>query len=372
MKPQLKVKSQQGQSETDDSPLALGTPLWDWSRVRRVLIIRLRSIGDTVLSTPAIYTLRRFLPNAEIDLLLEDWVAPLVSNSSDITRVITIKRGSIGSRLSVLTNLRRSKYDVAFNLHGGTTATLLTFLSGSRYTVGYKTYQYSSLYTHTAPHPSELWNSKFTHSAEQQLGLIGWTGVPVTDRPKSRLKIDPLSEREIQRRLEDINGFALIHPAAAFESKQWPAERFASVIDYLKTKGIEPVVVATKNEAGVIEACRQSATSEFHSWSDLTIPEVVALASKARIFIGNDSGIAHISNAVGTPSVVIFGSSNINHWGPWRADQSIALRHHMPCAPCAGFHCSQFERPECIRMVGVEDVISTIKKLLGSKDGNTY
>src|SRR5687768_6395678 len=85
----------------DDAPRPLAPARWDWSRVRRVLVVRLRSIGDTVLATPSLHALRRFLPDARIDVLLEDWVAPLLEGCGDVDRVLTVRRKSQSSRLSV-------------------------------------------------------------------------------------------------------------------------------------------------------------------------------------------------------------------------------------------------------------------------------
>ena len=93
----------------------------DWSTVERVLVVKLRSIGDTVLATPSLIALRRFLPKAQIDILLEDWVAPLLEGFDVIDNVISIGKGT-GERIWTARELRASKYDVAFNLHGGTTA----------------------------------------------------------------------------------------------------------------------------------------------------------------------------------------------------------------------------------------------------------
>jgi ADP-heptose:LPS heptosyltransferase len=114
-----------GPGEGRETPTALAPPRWDWKAVRRVLVVRLRSLGDTVLATPALHALRRFLPHAEIDVLLEDWVAPLLAGWPEVGRVFTVAHGSTRARLRVARELRRRRYDVAYNLHGGTTATLL-------------------------------------------------------------------------------------------------------------------------------------------------------------------------------------------------------------------------------------------------------
>src|SRR5256714_8716163 len=162
---------------------------WDWRDVRRVLVVRLRSIGDTVLATPALDALRRFLPGAQIDLLLENWVAPLLDGFDAVDNIITVAPGSTRARARVAQRLRATRYDVAYNLHGGTTATLLVRASAARQRVGYAAYQYSFLYNHRAPSSSVLWGREKTHSVEQQLALLGWTGVPVTDRPPTRVAV---------------------------------------------------------------------------------------------------------------------------------------------------------------------------------------
>src|SRR6266542_3757348 len=141
----------------EDSPQPLGPEQWDWQAVQSVLVVRLRSIGDTVLATPSLYALKRFLPQARIDVLLEDWVAPVLDGFQSVDNIITIKRGRTSSRARIVRQLRSTRYDVAYNLHGGTTATLLTRASGARHRVGYASYQYSRLHNHLSPPSSLLW-----------------------------------------------------------------------------------------------------------------------------------------------------------------------------------------------------------------------
>ncbi|HLM58725.1 MAG TPA: glycosyltransferase family 9 protein, partial [Pyrinomonadaceae bacterium] len=152
-----------------EEPRPLGPPRWDWSGVRRVLVVRLRSIGDTVLATPTLAALRRHLPGARVDVLLEDWVAPLLEGSADVDRVVTVRRKSQASRFAVARELRAARYDVVYNLHGGSTAALLTRATGAPHRVGFGSYAYAALHNHLAPPSSELWGRPKTHSAEQQL-----------------------------------------------------------------------------------------------------------------------------------------------------------------------------------------------------------
>ncbi|HVF86697.1 MAG TPA: glycosyltransferase family 9 protein [Pyrinomonadaceae bacterium] len=357
----------------ETAPQPLAPARWDWNEVRRVLVVRLRSIGDTVLATPSLHALRRFLPGAQIDVLLEDWVAPLLDASPDVDRVVTVKRHGTSSRLRVVQELRAEGYDVAFNLHGGSTAALLTRASGARYRVGYQSYRYARLHNHSAPPASELWRREKTHSVEQQLALLGWTGVPVSDRPPTRLKVTIGAERSVARRLRDAHlgegeNFALIHPAAAFDSKQWATENFARVVEHLHARGLPAVAIVAPGEEKVIRTINDGARPPLIALTNLALPEVSALAARARLFVGNDSGIAHIAAAVQTPSVVIFGSSNVAHWRPWTNAPAEVVREEMPCAPCSGYTCSEFDVPQCIRRVSVERVNDAIGRVLKSGD----
>ena len=350
-------------------PQPLAPARWDWSGVRRVLVVRLRSIGDTVLATPSLRALRRFLPGTRIDVLLEDWVAPVLVGSADVDRIITVRRRDKASRLHAARELRAARYDVVYNLHGGSTATLLTRATGAPHRVGYASYRYHRLHNHAAPPASELWGQARTHSVEQQLALLGWTGVPVSDRPATRLAVTPEAAESVACRLREAGfdagqPFALIHPAAAFESKTWAAENFARTIEHLAARGLRSVAIVAPGETRTLDAMGATLRVPLVSFTDFALPEVTALAARSRLFVGNDSGIAHIAAAVSTPTVVIFGSSNVAHWRPWTNAPAEVVREEMPCAPCPGYTCGEFDAPECIRRVTVEQVTTAIERAL--------
>jgi len=162
-----------------------------------------------------------------------------------------------------------------------------------------------------------------------------------------------LSERKI----------ALIHPAAAFATKQWATENFARIAEFVAERGFAPVAIAAANEKALLEKLCSEASVKITTL-DLSLPEVTALAARSQLFVGNDSGIAHIAAAVGTPAVVIFGSSNIAHWRPWNSAPAEVVFEEMPCQPCHGYFCEKFDQPECILRVPVTRVIAAIDRLL--------
>lgn len=351
----------------EDLPEPLAPARWDWESVKRVLVVRLRSIGDTVLATPSLFALKRFLPDAQVDILVEDWVAPLLTDHPYVDNVIVLERGGFITRARVARELRAERYDVVYNLHGGTTATFLTRASGARHRVGFKTYQYANLHTALVPSPLLLWGQQKTHSVEQQLALLGWTGVPVSDKPRTELGISPGAVESVNQQLANAGladrQIALIHPAAAFETKRWATENFARVAEFVAERGLAPVAIAAPNELGIIDALLNE--SSVHVLSlELSLPEVTALAARSRVFVGNDSGIAHIAAAVGTPSVVVFGSSNVAHWRPWNRAKAEVVFEELPCQPCHGYFCEKFPQPECILRVPVTKVAAAIERCL--------
>jgi len=353
----------------EDSPQPLGPPRWNWQNVQRVLVVRLRSIGDVVLTTPTLFALRRFLPKAQIDILLEDRVAPVLDGFEHVDNVITMQRGSAVSRLSVARRLRAERYDVVYNLHGGTTATLLTRATGARHRVGFAHYQYQKLHNHLAPSPLLLWGKDKAHSVEQQLALIGWTGVPVTDRPPTHLAVTESAAAAVTAKLragglDEAIPFALVHPTASYATKQWATDKFARVVEHLASRQLVSVAISAPAEAPLVQGMKSSSSAPIVGVTDLSLPEVSALAARARLFVGNDSGIAHIAAAVGAPSVVIFGSSNVNHWRPWSNSPAEVVLEEMPCQPCHGYFCEKFPEPECILRVPVARVTAAVDRVL--------
>lgn len=335
----------------------------DWSKVNRVLVVKLRSIGDTVLATPSLIALRRFLPNAQIDILLEDWVAPVLDGFDAVDNVLTVGK-STANRLKTALDLRRRKYDVAFNLHGGTTATMLVRATGARHRVGAASYQYPFLYNHLLSSALDYWGQESTHSTEQQLALLGFVGIPVEDRPKTRLVVTENGRTARVSEWHERGNYTILHPGTAFATKQWPTENFARTAEFLTEKGLNIIGIASKAENSVLQELTRDSKVPITTFDDLTLPEITALASKAKVFVGNDSGIAHIAAAVGTPSVVVFGSSNRNHWRPWTDAPNEIVFEPVPCQPCPGYTCEVFGEPKCILSVTPSAVFTALERVL--------
>jgi ADP-heptose:LPS heptosyltransferase len=288
----------------------------DFDRVRRILLVRLRSIGDTVLMTPCITALKRWRPGLEVDVLLEPFCAPLLEAHPDVDAVVRVGRG-LGERLRTGRALRRRGYDLAINLNGGTTAALLARASGARTSVGFAGYQAAWLSNCRVTSSYDVWRRTDVHTVEHQLALVAGIGVPVDFAGPSSLGVDPAAAARLDAKLAGTGfpstGYAVFHPEASEPGKRWPAERFAGLAERLAVDyGLRVAVIGT--DEGLVG---RAAGEAGLAMAGLPLAETLSLLERAALFVGNDSGPAHVAAAFARPAVVIFGPSNVDLWRPW-------------------------------------------------------
>lgn len=308
-----------------DAPSAsVAGALPDLDTVRRVLLVRLRSIGDTVLMTPCISAIKAWRPAVEIDVLLEPFCAPLLEAHPGVSRVVRAGR-SLGERARAARELRRRRYDLAIDLNGGTTAALLALASGARWRAGFAGYRNAWLRNVHVTSSHHVWGRTDVHTVEHQLALVAGIGIPVAGAGPTSLAVASAAQDELEaflgeRGLAD-RPFAVLHPEASLPSKRWPADRFARLASTLAERyGLAPVVIG--QGAGIVRAAAGDAGVAAPG---LPLSNVMALLARASLFVGNDSGPAHIAAAFERPAVVVFGPSNVDLWRPWsRAPWRVA------------------------------------------------
>jgi predicted lipopolysaccharide heptosyltransferase III len=340
--------------------------------IERVLLVRLRSIGDTVLMTPCLTALKNWQPNLEIDVLVESLSAPILRSHPLVNQLFVLPTVSsqirkLQTRLKIIQDLRSRHYDMAFNLHGGSTSMFLTYLSGARTTVGYESGRYAKLLSIKAPEPQVIWKKLQIHCVEQQLALLKWAGIPINKPPVSNLSVDKEAKEFIEKKLKEEKiqeDFIVIHPSAAFPSKQWETNRFTEVIEYLYNQyNLISIVTVAPNEKAIAEKIKNSVKVPVVTFTDLNLSELMALIAQAKLFLGNDSGPAHIAAAFKKPVVVVFGSSNSKVWHPWSTNYKL-LKADLKCIPCPGYSCSEFPEPECIKKISIAEVTKALDDIL--------
>lgn len=265
----------------------------------RVAVIRLRSIGDCVLTTPGLALLKRARPDLAIGVAVEARFNAIFEGNPVIAEVLPPTWRAV----------RKWKPALCVNLHGGTRSQWMTALSGARWRAGFAHHSVTLAYNVKIQRAQRILGvNRSVHTAEHLASAFFALGVPLDEVPRANLYAanSPIAGR-----------YAVLHPFASTPDKQWPAERFCELARYLKLWNITPVFLCGAGDDGSVFAPHQV----FQG----ALSEAKAVLSKAAVFIGNDSGPAHIAAAFGVPSVVLFSASNPAAWGPWRTESEVIV-----------------------------------------------
>ncbi len=341
----------------------------------RVLFIRIRNLGEAVLDAANLRALKHFRPDLRITTLVETIYTDLYLADPDIEamplwRGAKDKRSSLAARLDVIREIRGRKFDAVINLHGGPTSAQLTFLSGAKHRAGAAHFRHGYAYNLRIPPAEQVLNRKDLHTVEYQFGQFKWLGLPGDEPEPTHLHVVPQLRESAQAKLREAGvdpaePYVVLAPTNEFYTKRWAPDRYAVVAEQLIARGFQIVMTGAPTEeqraqlAGVAKATKHS----LASLSSLGIGELVAVIAGAKLFVGNDSGPAHIAAAVKTPLVVLFGPASSVRWSPWRAP-SVLVQNYFPCNPCAMYTCEAFDEPECIRSITVDQVMKAIDRWL--------
>ncbi len=348
----------------------------------RLLSIRLRSLGDVVLMTPLLESIWQVRSDAQIDVAVEHPYSEALYDNPFIHQLIEIQNSNRSSssrpenplltRTEAIRRIRRTHYDLVWNLHGGATSAWLTGLSGSPLRVGCATFRHRFIYNVRVPDSAELLGGKRHHTVERSLAWFDWLN---GEHRKHFDKAPPLtvvvSEQAIassSAKMEraGVNPripYVVIQPAAVFDTKQWMADRFAAVADFIVNSGFQVVLTGGPSELETLKAVQTQMGEKCGLLSDLTVRELIAVIRGSHLYLGNDSGPAHIAAALKKPTVVLFGSSNSAAWSPWKTVSRV-VQNPFECNPCPGYQCLMYAQPECIRSITVEQVKEAVRSIL--------
>lgn len=319
-----------------------------------IVLIRLRSLGDTVLATPAFALLRRAVPGAHIHVAMDERFADLLVGQPDIDGVLRIQhRAGVAAKLRLLRRIRSLRPGLCVDMHGGSTAAWLTAFSGARWRAGFGHFRQTWAYNIRVPRAQEVLGrdpNAIVHTAEHHAAGVIHLGAGRRRIPRSRLAA---------RRARRSGPYAVIHPGAAYDTKTWAAANFRTVARELRNRhGLDPILIVGPGEHRLAR-----------HFSDLAVrvgeplPSLMSLIAGARLFVGNDSGPAHVAAAFGVPCVVVFGSSDSAVWHPWRTSYRV-VETAWDCKPCPGDRCYEFSEPRCILSVEADAVGAAVAELL--------
>lgn len=286
-----------------------------------VALLRLRSLGDTLLLTPALAALHQWRPDLRLVALVEPRFAPVLAGNPDLARVIEVPRHAPG-RMRALRELRGEDPQLALGLHGGTAAAWLAWGSGAPLRASFTGLRHGWAY------PRQVAVERGLHTVERNARLLEGLGMPPT--PLGPLRLFPSSEARarMRRRLlaQGVRGrFAFLSTEAREPELRWPLAHFAALAAWLEREhGLRPVQASAGAGEAVAGAVMLAGT---------TVEELIALEAEAELIAGNDGGPIHIAAALGKPVFVAYSTTDVPVWTPWQTPARWRQAHPLAELP---------------------------------------
>ena len=325
---------------------------------QKILLVQLRQMGDVLLATPAIRSLRQNLPDAHIAFLTEESAYPIVEDNPDLSEIIVIKRKqSLIEQINVIRDIRRRRFDLIFDFLANPRTGYIAFFSGAGMTISYDIPFRKFFYKKSLA-------SKGTYAADHKLSLLSAYGFePGDNTPYMNIPVE--AEKKIASFLSDVgireeDFLVCMDTTSRRAFRCWNAERFAEVADRLKEQHDAKVVFLWgPGEKELVEKlmalCRHRHFLDYGT----NVKEMGALIKRSDLLIGNSSFPGHVAVSQQTPTITVLGSAGEEWTHP--APIHLSLKTNLPCQPCTTNPCDQAFR--CLTEISVQDVMSSFEKL---------
>jgi len=352
----------------------------DIAALKRVLVIQLRHHGDVLLASPLFTVLKNRAPSAELDALVYSDTRDMLDLHPAIAQVHVVNRRwkDLGSfaRLAqewrLFAALRERRYDLVVHLSEHPRGAWLARTLGARDAVApdfpRKPPLWRKSFSHLAPLPPHAKR----HRVEVNLDTLRRIGVqPGEDERRLVLVPGEEADRSVERLLSAqglaARGFIHFHPGSRWQFKCWPPERAAALIDALAQRGERIALTSAPDErelALIAEIHRRASASIADFSGQLSLKQLAALSSRAKLFIGVDSAPMHIAAAMRIPTVALFGPSGELEWAPWHIPHRIVASNAHSCRPCGNDGCGGGKVSECLTQLPLQAVLTAVESLL--------
>jgi len=328
-------------------------------------------IGDSVMSVPALRQLRKAFPDAKITLAAPSWSEGIFRDADFLDEILVIEDAGHSPR-SVLSRagiFRWKAFDAAILFTNSFGTALVARAAGIPKRFGYGSESRGFLLTKALPKP--VWKSE-RHEAFYYLNLVEGAALELgaemaESEPDFGIPVSAERRKAARSLLEEHgigsgDSFVVIGAGSTnSRAKRWPAERFAAVADALsREEGLRAVLLGSKEEDEVARNVIAAAEGEIVDLcGGTTLDEAVSVIAEASLMVSNDMGLAHVSAAVGTPTVTIFGPTNHLTTAPWGAE---IVREQVECSPCMLRDCPIDHR--CMTRIRPETVVGKARAAL--------
>lgn len=356
--------------------------------MKKILVMKFRNIGDVLLITPLLKNLKLAFPDAQIDIALNQGTEEMVQLSPNVNNILIYDRARIKSfgffkriykEIAFARTIRNQKYDIVINTTEGDRGAQLALFSGAKIKIGYqpkKNKMLQNVFTHLLP-PQE-----FRHTIECNLDVLRVLNLPIKNKKVSIYWAK--EDEDFIFTLLPRQDFIHVHPVSRWLFKCINDKTMAQIIDFCKnTLDKEVILTASKDpfEIKKIDAILSHCKSKpLNLAGKLTLKQTAALNKRAKMFIGVDTAIMHISAANDTPVLAFFGPSGADHWGPWdnylmqsgyttrrgirTMGKHTVIQENWACVPCGKDGCNGTKVSDCLMNLNLEIIQENIKKIL--------
>jgi len=342
------------------------------SNPRKILVIQSHLIGDIVMATPILRALKKKYPNAKVSLLANEFAKELLGESPYIDEIITMKfpwsiydysLKNLYNVINVIKKLRKQKFDLAIDAQIDIRNLFLMFLTGAKRRLGYDITGGKVFLTDCPEFPENKCNL-----LDARLSILEYLGINYPDKttelPVGQENLRWVDSYLSQNKLNSDKTVG-IHPGASVKEKLWQPEKFAEVIDFLNSKGYQPVIIEGPKDADIVNSiiflCKAPPPI-----LKTGLKNVVAFICHCSLIICLDSAAIHLAGAVGTPVVAIYGPKWPELTRPFRDNIEIIWDESFGCRPCEYGHCVSIGH-SCMDSIGTESVIRKVDELLACK-----
>jgi heptosyltransferase-3 len=342
--------------------------------------------------TPLLSNLKQYYPESQINVAVNKGTEPMVSLNPNINKLIIYDRDLIKSLSPVKKLLkeiqfsfafRKERYDMVINLTEGDRGAQISWLTGAPIRIGYpnKNRILKNVFTHHLP------KQEFRHTLETNLDPLRALGIPINNK-KVEIYCDKNDEYFMDDKLSKIQQFIHIHPVSRWLFKCIADQTMAQIIDYCETElNTKVIITAAPVQAeidkinSILSFCK---SNPINLSGELSLKQTAALNKKAKLFIGVDTAIMHMSAANDTPVFAFFGPSGTDHWGPWDNDMmqstyterngfQIMGKHKVlsesrSCQPCGMDGCNGTKVSDCLMSLNVDIIKENIQEMISGED----
>jgi heptosyltransferase III len=358
----------------------------------KILLVKFRNIGDVLLTTPLIANLKNNFPDAQIDFSVNKGTESMLTLNPNLNDIFVYDRQIIKSypllkrlwrEVQFIKSFKKKDYNIVINLTDGDRGNLIAWFSNAPLRIGYKNNNlfFKKSITHELP------EQKLRHTVEQSLDPLKALNLSISNR-SVEIYWSKEDEKLIDQKLVNVDNFIHIHPVSRWLFKCISDSTMSKIIDYCELElGLKVVLTASKDKFEINKInniLSHTKSNPINFAGKFSLKQTATLNKKAKIFIGVDTSIMHVSAANNTPVLAFFGPSGACHWGPWDNTKTesgyteinghqVMGMHRVfsesrACQPCGKDGCSGSKVSDCLMSLDFEKIKSNIKDMLNEQD----